>query len=45
MQQDSMFHSCMLGSLLWKFLIENGVIRQINGIDILNFIDEILKRF
>jgi len=31
MQQNSMFDGCLL---LWKILIENGVIRQMNGIDI-----------
>jgi len=34
MQQDSIFYGCMLGSILCKILIENGVIRQMNGIDI-----------
>jgi len=34
MQQDSMFYGCKLGPLLWKILIEIGLIRQMNGINI-----------
>ena len=32
-QQDSLFYGCMLGPLLWKILVENGLIRQMNGIN------------